>query len=131
MLGLTGVALAWRARPPWERLLERAPHLPAPDWQQAPIWSRGSAPPLWGSLSPRRAALPTAVSPLAPDLLVYGSPGAAAAEPQALPGDAVLLGTLADFELPRELPPGLASLWLYSLGHTRALAAYELPPDPR
>jgi hypothetical protein len=76
-------------------------------------------------------ALGAPPGPGAPEVLVYGSPVGAPEAPQGLPADAHLLGISSDFELPRELPPGLQSLWIYSLGHARALAAYDLPPDPR
>lgn len=127
--GLVGMALAWRARPAWDGLLDSSPSLPSPDWRRPPLWSRDpAAPPLWGYRSPARIALPPAPGLLAPDLLLYAAPGPASAQAQTLPEAAVLLGTRGDFELPQELAPGFASLWLYSLAHARTLAVYDLDP---
>lgn len=129
LCGLIGMALAWRVRPSWGALLESSPSLPSPDWSRPPTWSRDpAAPSLWGYRSPARIALPPAPGLRAPDLLLYAAPGPASAQAQALPEAAVLLGTRGDFELPRELGPGFASLWLYSLAHARTLAAYDLDP---
>lgn len=74
-------------------------------------------------------------SPLAPDLLLYASPGPDLDSLRGLPAEARCLGGLDDFRRPQRVPPesGLtldSNLLLYSLGHGRVLAQGRLTALP-
>jgi hypothetical protein len=74
-------------------------------------------------------------SPLAPDLLLYASPGPDLESLRGLPADARCLGSLDDFRWPQRGGPQRdlttnANLLLYSLGHGRVLAQGRLMALP-